>query len=632
MAFDNPPRGPVFREKSGSADFCDNYNSQILRYRESAREQARQMHRMNMEADQVHKYLRFLSGQQYPDRYRKWRSKFTDNRLQRVRYDHLALLTDTRPVIDVASSVEAYKPIADVLDKVMRYEWHHLDVDMKLVTAADIAYAYGTSFWRMGAASPGSMNIVPCGPDQVMPIQPTFSIQDATAVLYRTWKSVQWLKNKFPLTTDGIEREILNSALAANSSVSTLDAGYNRPSHIDELTWNGLAPAARRLVGKKGEPPGANNFGQYFKSIEAEELWVDDMTPNESAQTVVVRDPFIPLDSHNWHYKVKPGQRLWPYKRQIIFAGSRVLSDGPSPYWHGQYPFATLRFNPVFWSFWGLSKYRDLIPLNQAMNEIVAGCMDLIERALNPVALTKEGGVPPAAWKAFYPDLPGMKLRVGQNTSLNDALRYMDAPNIPQYVVNMLQGWLAPEFDRLSGSVDIQAMAKKKQVPGGDTLEQMRDSQQTGMRLEERMLEVFMRDAGNLAIPNILQFYSTDQRMRMLGADGVTMEDFNFSGKDLMPEGYKEDRRDFFKNISFNIVPGSSHGGAKDRTKQVAMALAARHQISLQEMWRRLEMGIDPKKMMTEMKEEAEIMGGGQKGGKGGGDRMTRGQRNGKQV
>jgi len=46
------------------------------------------------------------------------------------------------------------------------------------------------------------------------------------------------------------------------------------------------------------------------------------------------------------------------------------------------YPFAMLRLNPVIWSFWGMSKYASLIPLNKAINEIGAGTMDMIKRAL----------------------------------------------------------------------------------------------------------------------------------------------------------------------------------------------------------------------------------------------------------
>lgn len=609
MAYEEIPAAPVRREKSGTYMFTSDYERRMASFMENSRQEARKFHRLNQEANRVQNYIQAISGEGFwPSNRRAWRSRFVNNRLAKTRQDHLAQLTDTRPVIDVATSQDTYKPTAKVIAESIRTRWTRNDIDLKLVRVADIADAYGTGFWRMGAAYPGAMNISPCGPDQVMPIQPGFDIQESAAVLFRTWKSIWWIKQKFPFTSNNIEREILNQPLYGQGANSA-DATFNRPQHIDELTWNGLSQAMKRLLGK-GAPVPESSVGQYYKTLEVEELFVDDPSINESTNSVIVSDPFLPFDSHNWWYEVKRGQRLFPRKRHLVYAGSKLLSDGPSPYWHGLYPFATLQFNPVFWSFWGLSKYRDLLPVNMAMNEIVAAVLDLVRRALNPVHVSKEGAVGMAAWKDFYPDLPGAKLRIGANQSLSDAVKYMEPPPIPQYVLELYK-MLSSEYDRLSGSVDVSGLQKKKQVPSGDSIDVMRDTQNTGLRLEERQLEIFLRDAGKQAVSNEIQFTTADYRFQMLGELGFTKEDFNGDLGTMLPED-KAAQPDFHKQFAMTISAGSLHSGAKDREKQVAVGLAGKQLLPIVDLYEKLEIP-DPQGTYERLLKQHEQLGQGQK-------------------
>ena len=617
------PRGQIFYEENGSPDSTAGYEAKIRSWRESAREEARRLHQMNVEVARVPNYIRYIQGDFWDPRRPKYKSRFVDNRIAKSRYDDLALLTDVRPIIDVTTATAAYEETAEMLSKTIHAEWIRGDLDLSLVTAADICKAYGTAFWKLGATKPGKMIVTPCGPDQVMPIQPGFSIQESTAVMYRTWKSINYLKRKFPFCSAEIEREALASP---TFSLTAQQSTYARPNHIDQYVWNGLAPGMQRLLSKQAGPSYDETRQSFFHSMEVEEFYVDDQSVNESKKRVLMRDPYLRLDAHNWWYWVEPGQPLYPRKRLIVFAGNRCLYDGPSPFWHGLYPFATLRLNPVFFSFWGLSKYRDLFPLNQSMNEIIAGVLDMIKRTLNPVAITKEGGIPPAAWKEFFPDTTfGAKLRAGMNSNLNDALKYMDPPNIPAWVMGAFQT-LSQEYDRMAGNIDVAGMGKKKQIPGGDTWEQMRDSLQTGMRLEGRMIEVFLRDAGTQAVSNILQFYTAKQRLMLLGADGLTREDFNLDLGTALPEA-REEQPDFWRNFPLQIVPGSSAGGAKDRTKQVAITLAKMRMISIQELYRVLEYPESKaKRVIAEMAEEAQKLAPPQ----GKTPRNTRGQQTGK--
>jgi hypothetical protein len=572
----------------------DNYDKQLLNWREQFRQEAMDTARLNEELPKIPNYIKAIQGNYWDRRRPRYKSTFYSNRIDKARVDNLSLLTDSRPVIDLFSRRPELQEQAKIVHNVFEHEWIDKDMDLDLVRVADISKLMGTGFWKFSAYYPGSMKVISCGPDSVMPVQPGFSLQESTGVLYKTWKSISFYKTKFPFDSNGIEKEASSFDVRGNSR-------YNRPDAMDEYVWNGLSPAMQRALGNNSNPP-PEAQSSIFKSVELQEIYVDDPSINDSRRPVLMRHPYWPLDAYNWWYWVQPGERLYPRKRLIIFGGRKRLYDGPSPFWHGLYPFAALRLNPVPWSFWGLSQYRNWMPVNTAINEVVAGVLDMVKRALNPQAITKSGAVPPASWKEFFSDMPGAKLYMQNMANVSQDLRYMEPPNIPAYVFTMLIQYLIPEFDKLSNALDINAMSKKKQVPSGETLDQMRDSLNTGLRLEERYVEYFLRDVGQQAMSNVFQFYTTKQRLRILGSDGTTLDDYDFDPNSLVPDEVLP-KWDHWKGFGLRIKAGSVHGGSRDREKLYAMNLYARGALPLRELYRVLEIP-NGEQLMEWMKQE----------------------------
>lgn len=604
------PNSPLFFSDARDARAItpDGYDKKLIYWREQFKQEANDTARLNEELLNIPKYIKAIKGEYWDRRRPKYKSSFYSNRLDKARVDNLALLTDSRPVIDIYTRRDDLKQQADILHKVFESEWVDKDMDMDLVRVTDICKMMGTSFWKVGASYPGNLKVISYGPDSVMPVQPGFSIQESTGVLCKTWKSLSYYKARFPFDADGIEKE------AGMFDVRSGNGKYNRPDSMDEYVWNGLSPAMQRALGQQNPPPEAQS--SIFKSIELQEIYVEDPSINDSRRPILMRHPYWPLDAYNWWYWVQPGERLYPRKRLIIFGGNKRLYDGPSPYWHGLYPFACLRLNPVPWSFWGLSQYRNLLPINGAINDIVAGILDMVKRALNPQAITKQGAIPPASWKEFFSDMPGAKLFMNSMANPQADLRYMQPPEIPQYVFSLLLQYLVPEFDRMSNALDVNAMGKKKQVPSGETLDQMRDSLNTSLRLEERYLEVFLRDAGTQCMSNVFQFFTAKQRLKMLGADGTTLEDYDFDPGSMVPDEALN-KHDHWKHFGLHLKSGSLHGGSKDREKMYALQLASRGLIPIQYLYKTLEIQ-NPKDVFAQLLEEHQAGlggGGGRKSG-----------------
>ena len=105
--------------------------------------------------------------------------------------------------------------------------------------------------------------------------------------------------------------------------VATTSNAYNRPAHLSDYSWNSMSPAMQYHLGKKMHRPPSTVGPRSFPVIKLEEHWVDDPTINDFNQTVIVKDPYLPLDAHNYWYEVPPGQPLFPFKRLIVWAGDK---------------------------------------------------------------------------------------------------------------------------------------------------------------------------------------------------------------------------------------------------------------------------------------------------------------------
>jgi len=608
------PHSPSL-EKDSNSEYRSGYTSKLMEWRDVTKSTALGLYRQSPEYGLTQQYIQFLENNSFDQRRPGYRAQYKNNKMGLARRDRLAKMTDSRPLISVDSNIAAYEESAGTIEGVIRAEWLRQNMANDLVSVYDMASLHGTAFWKIGAAK-NKLIVTSMGPDQVIPINPSLkSIQDSSVVLQRGFKSINYIKGLFPVSSAGIEE-------TARSMMSMGDK-YNRPNNIDQTTWEGMSTPLKRML--SATAPGTPGMAEKLYGVaELEQYYIDDRSVNESSHEVLIKDPFLSENQHNWWYKVKPGERLYPRKRLVVFGGSKLLYDGPSPYWHGMYPFACLRTNPVSWSWYGLSIYRDLLPLQKAINEIPSGIMDMVRKAINPPIIANQRDVSPSLFQQFAADMPGAKFLLNPGAEPERAFYYQQPPQLPAYVANQQQVTMG-DFDRMSGSVDINALTGKNQVPGGDTIDQMRDSLQTSMRLEERYLESFLNDAGIQSVSNVIQFYDAKQRLKMLGADGITPQDFLVDPGKLHPSGLNGPPKEYFwKMFGFQVTPGSLHAGAKDKTKIEAVGLASRQLISRKEMYRMF--GWDKERIdrvIEELKEEAAFMAQMQ-GAEAGGTRTPR--------
>jgi hypothetical protein len=111
------------------------------------------------------------------------------------------------------------------------------------------------------------------------------------------------------------------------------------------------------------------------------------------------------------------------------------------------------------------------------------------------------------------------------------------------------------ELDAQSCFIDLSSVSRKGIIPAADTLEQMKEGQQTLVRLKVRYIESFLKDIGQQFVPNTFQFYSMKRRIQMLGRDGITFEDFDYDPGTMVPAGVPASEH--WRSFQFLIQPGS---------------------------------------------------------------------------
>lgn len=537
------------------------------------------------------RYLRYLMGQQWPTKRPSYKASPVNNLLLRSMEETVAVLTDIRMAYEVTSENKTWDQTAQVLTKTAKSWWVNQHVDMSMAMA--VIHAYVTTGFIRLVWNPklfngkGDFQAIPEGVNSVMPIGPSHDVQDWEGLIYRGARPLSWFKRKFPKAWFKVK---------PSSELNTYTKSMARPRFVGQTAFDLLSPQMQRAIGAKPQ------FGEsVLAQSEYTEFWIRDYTINTSQNLIPMGEP-----GTNWYYEAKPGEYLYPRGRLIITGGKDLecLHDGPNPFWHGRWPFIGLRLKPVPWMFHGISELRTKIPLQDIVNHILAGILDMVKKAINPVLMFPNNAFSTAVQSSMDPSMPNAKL--AYNPQSISKPEYARAPELPSFVYNTMQ-YAQEQLQDDSGLLDVAGLSRKKVTPAGDTLGQLKEPQQTIMRLRGRYIELAVGEVGEQMTPNYFQFYTLERRMFLHGQMGVLPQDvFDWNPRTLIPQGV--DPQQYIRNFSFRVAPGSLLNA--NRTEQATLAMALRRQgdFSRKTLFEILDMGSLYDKVIRELQEEQQQM------------------------
>lgn len=495
---------------------------------------------------EIEKAIAYIMGDQLDKKRPSTLANIYDNRTKHIVMQQVAALTDVNPLFGFKTHNDRFQNQGEILNKLAAAWWTSSSADLRLSDVIRYAAGPGTGYcevhWDASAGGGvGDIRLIPRDPRDVIPIRPVLDgdVQDWEGVIIRTARPVSELQARFPEKAHRIQASRAGSIPARTWGV----AG----------TSTMMTPVQERLGGKPqnipASVPSTNLYYVYFK---------DRRLHNGASPLQMGRE------GASWSYLVQPTgskkpdgssydddeYKLYPRGRMIIATDTCILYDGPNPYWHGMFPIARLRLDPWPWGLLGVGITRDLMPLQDALNETANGILDMVRKALRPGLKGDARAMPESVWNRLDTRLPGTKIK--HNPILGN-LEYENPPDIPPYVFDFFK-FMVEEMDYHGGVPNMEALTQLKQAPGADSIEAMKEALSPTLRMKGRLMEYFLRDVGEMVKTNFFQFYTAPRRVQILGEQGLDMEDFQFDPGTLVPAYSREaDGQEYMASYDFKI-------------------------------------------------------------------------------
>jgi hypothetical protein len=511
------------------------------------------------------------------------------NQLSKVFFDMASGMTDVKPFWEYRTYNKRFEQHCSIYGHLSEHSWIQRQMDMAFLYCNQYAIACGTSYLEpYWDPSIEDFKAEAWDPRDVLPIRPTSSpsIQDCYGVVSRKARSTNHIRY---LAKEVYNRPDLIKYIQPDRDGSTSGASLRNTRVGQLLEKMGNSPFKQRLFGEQ-----AQRDIPRIPTTDLFTVYLDDRT--EATTETKVGNWEGDKPQNNWSYKVKKGDRLYPRKRMIVFVNGlpEPLYDGPSPWWHGMYPFPKLTLDPVPWSYLGKAPLWDLLSLNKALNKLLRVYDDWAERLARPDLIADKNAISQHMVDRTDTRRAGKKFRI--NPSMGKGLEIVGPDPLPADFWKGIE-YYEQKIKELSGTQDISNLMKLNQMPSTDTVEQLMESMSLSWRMRSRVIEVFMREYATMMAYNYAQMYTLPRRLTILGGDGVTLEDFDFDPGNLIPdfvdpEDFDQDgnvkasslmrgplerydrSQGFLRQFSFHIAPGSLLASSEIQRKLLYLQLS----------------------------------------------------------
>ncbi len=453
-------------------------------------------------------------------------SSFNINLVGKVVGDNVASLTDIKPYFEYRTANATFQEQADIFNKLAQGWWMNNFIDLKIAGAIQLAIPAGCAYlqfiWNPELqGGKGDLDLIPRDARDVIPIRPTssLSIQDSMGVIVRSDETVNYLKSRYHHLAEHIKPD-RDLAFTTRRTISPSGA-------LGRFLSPMMARIKRARQGGPIRVPGKEVFTVYLK----------DDSINRSRTESVAMGFDNKGKARTWSYLVKPGEALYPRGRTIICSEDIVYYDGPNVFLFDTFPIIKLYMDMSFVypdSYFSKPVTQDLLSLNEMVNEIVSGVMDNVRKELRPNIIADMRAISSTKLDNFDSRRGGQYLRVRPVGT--QPIEFIGGTDLKKYVFDMLQFGM-DQIEGLSGSKDLSALTRLKQLPAKETVDAIMQSMSPQLRMRGRLIEFAIRELAHMLKFGFLQWYNAPRRMAVLGADGLTLEDFDYDPGNLVPDG-----------------------------------------------------------------------------------------------
>lgn len=543
----------------------------------------------------VAKCMRYVHGDQSTIRARSL-SSIHDNKLRKVVFEMASALTDVRPIWKYTTVNPKYETQAEIINKLTRAWWKNTYADRRLQSTIIFAACGGSGYaaltWNPALPGGGDLELIPFDPRDVVPIGPVYSdsIQDWEGVILRQRMSLEAVARLYPTK----KQQILNSTSASFGGQTSKDLQMSRALS---------GPAGLSISGFDIIKHGLSTATVREGGVDIYRIFVKD----DSVHTGEVPKR---MGKGSGAYTVEPGQKLYPRGRMIICLADVLLEDSPNPYWHGLFPVIRLTLDPLPWSLLGASPVGDLLPMQDSLNEVLRGIEDGMRQWVRRGVVADQNAVGKKNVQTIDSRKEGLKVLFnGLATGGSEPFKFMDGPTFPNWLIQLPE-FYTKEIEENSGVRGMQQLSQLKQMPSGDTIDKYLEALSPLLNLRARTMEVALAELAEMVKSGFFQFYTLPRRLQILGADGATLEDFDFNPGTMVPGG--ESPEGFHRQFQFSVAPHSLLSVSNSTRRMLIIQLFRANAVDIWTLWKALDLpdvGEMPAEMIPERMVIARKMG-----------------------
>ena len=595
MAYEDlPDLQPKPNDEDKSTSSKREYYKLLNDWCDSAVEEGMALQQDVPELREISNALDYLVGMQWKEAMPSYRVKPVSNEFLSMFWETIGLLTDIRPmfnIVDIANDGK-FSEVQKIQNDLAKgwvstsgFERRMAFCTMFGMMTSAPAKLYWNPFARGTSGDPNDYDLTleQLSPSSLLRLGMGETIQEDECLVYRRVRTLAWIRRAYPTMGKYVEAE---------ESKSKFTVDVQSPIGVSPQLYPPLSPGMKRLLGAGDK----TTIESRFPKAEIQEFWRKDDSVNEGSKKVWVGPP-----GASWGYWVEPGKKLYPRGRVFVRANGIMLYDQCSPYYHRQKPFAVLSLYGVPWQDYAMSVLSPWMKQQDILNQMMAGMLQTVKKAVNPALMAAKSAINPAAMKAIDSSKPGLKVTYSQNAP--HAPTWQTPPVLPTYVLQIYTQILQ-SMKQSSGASAIGDALGKKQVPAGDSLEKITFAKNTPIRLMGRSIEYFLDDIGQQWCADSLQFYDAARRMELLGPAGLAKEDIDDKPGSLIPEGI--DSESFVRRYHFRTEKGSLLNIAHQEKIPIVMAMRKGRDLSRKQMFKFLNWNINQAENDAELKAEAE--------------------------
>jgi len=516
-------------------------------------------------------------------------SNITDNEYGSIGGNLKAQLTDTRPFLSYSTQNHDYDQQGIMLNNAVKHWWLEQRIDMRFADAISGCLTNGSAaLWTTWDPSIREFRSRYVDCRDALVVRPTspHSYQDCKMLIMREEMTLNSLRQRFP---------DFASRIVADRDGSPVPSDEQETYTQRVIAFANKSPFSmyKDFISK----PKANMSAGAYPVADLYTAYVHDDRINESSSARLMgpwsgdgRKP-----RRNWSYRVEPGERLYPYGRVVVMTNSCRFYDGPNNYWHGQFPVSKLTLDqwPFARCYFGKAPMWDLIDWQRELNKTQRAIADYVQKFVEPdLIVDQNAGLSRSSAEKMRTRKAGGKFYRRPGPGKGFELEY--PPPMPPEI-SQRPAFIIGRMRSLAGSFDMANVLNKGQLPAAESTEAITEMMTGATRMRSRTLEAFIREFAMQMAFNICQYWTQKKRLRIMGPKGLTVEDFDPTGPNLIPVHIGDDfdkhgalkperhaqprpardrARDMLNFISFDIAPNSMLNSARFQEQMKYLQLA----------------------------------------------------------